>query len=51
MHLFAENIMMPAHDDAQERLIEAGGRIFAEKGYDGATVRDICQLAAVTLPP
>jgi AcrR family transcriptional regulator len=38
-----------AHDDAQERLIDAAGRIFAEKGYDGATVRDICQLAGVNL--
>ena len=37
------------HDDAQERLIDAAGRIFAEKGYDGATVRDICQLARVNL--
>jgi AcrR family transcriptional regulator len=55
MHLFAENITMPtqndarAHDDAQERLIDAAGRIFAEKGYDGATVRDICQQANANL--
>ena len=55
MHLFAENIAMSSHDDvrvhddAQERLIDAAGRIFAEKGYDGATVRDICQLAGVNL--
>jgi AcrR family transcriptional regulator len=55
MHLFAENIAMSSHDDvrvhddAQERLIDAAGRIFAEKGYDGATVRDICQLARVNL--
>ena len=38
-----------AHDDAQERLIDAAGRIFAEKGYDGATVRDICQQANANL--
>ena len=40
---------MPVHDDAQERLIEAAGRIFAEKGFDGATVRDICQQANANL--
>jgi TetR/AcrR family transcriptional regulator, regulator of cefoperazone and chloramphenicol sensitivity len=49
MHLFAENKTMTAHDDTQERLVDAAGRVFAEKGYDGATVRDICQLAAVNL--
>jgi AcrR family transcriptional regulator len=49
MHLFAENKIMKAPDDTQERLVDAAGRIFAEKGYDGATVRDICQLAAVNL--
>jgi TetR/AcrR family transcriptional regulator, regulator of cefoperazone and chloramphenicol sensitivity len=40
---------MATHDDTQERLVDAAGRIFAEKGYDGATVRDICQLAGVNL--
>jgi len=49
MQLFAEIKIMPAHDDTQERLVDAAGRVFAEKGYDGATVREICQLAAVNL--
>jgi AcrR family transcriptional regulator len=49
MHLFAEIKIMLAHDDTHERLVDAAGRVFAEKGYEGATVREICQLAAVNL--
>jgi AcrR family transcriptional regulator len=29
----------------RERLLEAAGEVFAEKGFRGATVRDICQKA------
>ena len=36
-----------ARDDARRRIIEAAGPVFAEKGYDGATVREICQEAGV----
>jgi AcrR family transcriptional regulator len=32
-------------DDTQHRLLEAAGRVFAEKGFRGATVREICQHA------
>lgn len=32
-------------DDTQQRLLEAAGQIFAEKGFRGATVREICQQA------
>jgi AcrR family transcriptional regulator len=32
-------------DTTRERIVEAAGQIFAERGFDGTTVRDICQLA------
>ncbi|MDR3641500.1 MAG: CerR family C-terminal domain-containing protein [Humidesulfovibrio sp.] len=31
--------------DTKERLMEAAGRIFSEKGFKAATVREICRLA------
>lgn len=34
-------------DDTPQRLLKAAGQVFGEKGYDGATVREICQLAGV----
>ena len=36
---------MPPADDTRRRLIDAAGRVFAEKGFPSATVREICQLA------
>ena len=36
-------------DDAQARVLEAAGQIFAAKGYEGATIREICQQAAVNI--
>lgn len=33
--------------DTEARLLEAAGKVFAEKGFDGATVRDVCQKAGV----
>jgi AcrR family transcriptional regulator len=36
---------MTAPDDPQERLLDAAGQVFAEKGYEGATVREICRRA------
>jgi len=36
-------------DDARTRLLNAAGHIFAEKGYQAATVREICQEAGVNL--
>lgn len=32
-------------DDPKARLLEAAGEVFAEKGFEAATVRDICQKA------
>jgi AcrR family transcriptional regulator len=39
----------PALQDFQtrSRLLEAAGRVFAERGYDRATAREICELARV----
>lgn len=36
-------------DDTKRRLIEAAGAIFAEKGYEAASIRDICQLAKANI--
>jgi TetR/AcrR family transcriptional regulator, regulator of cefoperazone and chloramphenicol sensitivity len=37
------------HFGTRERLIEAGGEVFADKGFREATVRDICQRAGANL--
>ncbi len=34
-------------DDTQTRLLEAAGRVFARKGFEAATVREICREAEV----
>ena len=36
---------MSASDDTRQRLLQAAGQLFAEKGYEGASVRDICKKA------
>jgi AcrR family transcriptional regulator len=36
---------MTTNDDTQERLLQAAGELFAEKGFEGTTVREICQRA------
>jgi AcrR family transcriptional regulator len=36
-------------DDTKQRLIDSAGSIFAEKGYEAASVRDICQKASANL--
>ncbi|MFN4259435.1 MAG: CerR family C-terminal domain-containing protein [Gemmataceae bacterium] len=40
---------MALADDTRERLLEAAGQIFAEKGFRSATVRDICEKAGVNI--
>lgn len=36
-------------DDTKQRLIDAAGEIFADKGYEAASIRDICQRADANL--
>lgn len=35
--------------DTKERLMQAGATAFAEKGFDGASVRDICEAACTNV--
>ena len=37
----------PEQDNTRLRLLEAAEEVFAEKGYEAATVRDICERAGV----
>src|SRR5580704_17569476 len=36
-------------DDTKNRLLEAAGQIFSDKGYEQATVREICDRAEANL--
>ena len=36
-------------DDTRTRVLHAAGSVFAEKGFQAATVREICQVAGVNL--
>jgi AcrR family transcriptional regulator len=36
-------------DCARDRILQAAGRIFAEKGFRGSTVREICDAAGVNI--
>jgi len=38
-----------AEDQTRERLIEAAGEVFAEQGFQAATVRDICAKAGANV--
>jgi AcrR family transcriptional regulator len=40
---------MPIADETQERLLEAAGQVFAAKGFQAATVREICQQAEANI--
>jgi len=41
--------MVQSADDTRQRLMEAAGEVFAAKGFQAATVRDICGRAEVNL--
>jgi AcrR family transcriptional regulator len=36
-------------DDTKRRLLEAAGEVFSERGFDSATVREICDRAAANI--
>jgi AcrR family transcriptional regulator len=40
---------MSASDDTRQRLLLAAGRLFAEKGKEAATIREICRAAGANL--
>jgi AcrR family transcriptional regulator len=40
---------VPEADDPRERILSAAGQEFAERGYEAATVRDICLAAGVNV--
>ncbi|QDT98438.1 TetR/AcrR family transcriptional regulator [Gimesia aquarii] len=44
-----EEPLSPSEVSTRERLLQAGLEEFAAKGYDGATVRDICHRAQANL--
>lgn len=39
----------PGEASTRERLIEAAGRLFAEKGFEGSTIREICEDAGANV--
>jgi AcrR family transcriptional regulator len=39
----------PQHTDARQRLVRAALQVFASKGYEGASTREICRLAEVNV--
>ena len=39
----------PGESSTHERLIESAGPLFAEKGFEGTTVRDICEAAGANV--
>ena len=40
---------MPESDKTSDRIVEAAGEVFADRGFEQATVRDICQQAGANL--
>jgi len=40
---------MVTKDVTQTRLLDVAGQVFAEKGFEGATIREICQRAEVNI--
>ena len=39
----------PGEASTRERLIEAAGRLFAENGFEGSTIRGICEDAGANV--
>lgn len=41
--------MTPATDDTRDRLLNSAGEVFAQKGFESSTVREICALAGANV--
>jgi AcrR family transcriptional regulator len=48
-HVASESDGPGREDDAKRRLLDAAGPVFAQHGFDGATVRQICRQAGVNI--
>ena len=42
-------VEVEGQDDPRGRILSAAGQEFADKGFEAATIRDICTLAAVNV--
>ena len=40
---------VPFNDETHAKLLEAAGEVFAEKGFHGSTIREICNLAGTNV--
>jgi AcrR family transcriptional regulator len=46
----ATGVLPPApRDETRQRVLEAAGEVFAEKGFEGGTVREICSRAGANI--
>src|SRR6266851_2025647 len=43
------SLSMTEHDDTRQRVLEAAGPIFAEKGFKATNVREICEQAGANI--
>src|SRR5262249_885875 len=44
---FQMNASITTEERTSQRILEAAGRVFADQGYEAATVREICRLAGI----
>ena len=47
--MFDTSKVISAHDETRRKLLEAAGEVFADAGYQAATVREICSRAGANL--